>query len=234
MQAGPSKGPVQEPSPANGTSAVKVAQFTKNAPARPSPLGQSTALAGNGAHAPAQAFPRSPTDMAPGDLAQDVKGKGKATVECVAGLGEPEASSTQQYFGADDDEAAFANFDIGVEEGSMEEESAFLAVDEEGMEVDGQSEDRRKSAEVTPPPAPPAAGGKPASSGGKSGGSTKAANSRLEMMRQAIAESKAAEGTGSAGNGAGGGGSVRVHSVGGFHFPDGMVSHFLASSATVH
>lgn len=154
-------------------------------------------------------------------------------------LGEPEASSTQQYFGSDDDEAAFANLEVGVEEGSMEEESAFLAV--VGMEVEGNDGaggfgDAPKAGNVdvtSPPPAPaPAVVQKPPSSGNKCGGSTPAANSRLEMMRQAIAESNAGApgpgskggGAGSAGNGTGASGGARVHSAGGFHFPEGMVS----------
>lgn len=227
-QAGPSKAPAQP----QGASIAGQVRTNASAPVRPSPLAQSTTLGTNGVQTHGQAPDRSAAAPHPARVPlPESKGKEKDVVKAMEVLGEPEASSTQQYFGSDDDEAAFANFEVGVEEGSMEEESVFLAVVDEGMEVEGSEGSGGEAAktgpeEVTPPPGP-AVVQKPPSS--KSGGSTTAVNSRLEMMRQAIAQSKNATvpasksgGAGIAGHGTGASG--RVHSVGGFHFPDGMVS----------
>ncbi|KAG8983303.1 DNA repair protein rad52 [Tulasnella sp. 427] len=228
-QAGPPNIPAQGPSPSTATGAVQARAHT-SAPVRPSPLAQCTT---NVPPAQGQAPERlaavapPPVPLPPAPLpATGSKGKEKEAAKAIEELGEPEASSTQQYFGSDDDEEAFANFEVGVEEGCMEEESAFLAVGGDGMDVES-NEGSAKGAEgmeVNTAPATVV----PKAPSGSGGGSARAANSRLEMMRQAIAESNAGVpgikggGAGSAGNGPGGGG--RVHSVGGFHFPEGMVS----------
>lgn len=231
-QAGPSKAPPQ-PQGASIASVAGQARTNASAPARPSPLAQSTTLGTKGVQTREQAPDRSAAAPRPAAVPlQESKGKEKDAVKAMEVLGEPEASSTQQYFGDDDDEAAFANFEVGVEEGCMEEESVFLAVVDEGMEVEGSDGEVAKTGpeEVTPPPPAPAVVQKPPSSGGgKSGGSTTAVNSRLEMMRQAIAQSNnatvpASKSGGAAIAGHGTGASGRVHSVGGFHFPDGVVS----------